>query len=284
MQRVNRITDGKEPLGDVVQGTAGSLESLGKRLEDIFQMIPAGKAMLTGHAILRPAQFLVVAKAGKTARLGAMMDALRKNARKKKRVVSDVGPEHEARSFIGGLERGDHFEEIIERKILSGKRAARAIAVGKRGENFGDVIRERTIVQVGAFEDVAHQNVEIKSGGNGQATARFEEGVKEIGVVQNLVAGIFIGEKLDEAVHVTETPTEDTDDELHIRRRELNAAIRLNHLHRHVHFAHDWPRVARPSGCQHNQFQKKARLAMEKVDVTRCRNLQDTSNLRCKIR
>jgi hypothetical protein len=67
--------------------------------------------------------------------------------------------------------------------------------------------------------------------GDAQAAATFQQRAEQEVIVQNLVASVFVREKLDEAPLVSVTSSECGDDETNILRGELDPAIRLNHFH-----------------------------------------------------
>lgn len=290
MQRIIRIPDGKQAFGDVVQRAAGGLKAFSKGLENSLQMITAGKLMFARHAVLSPAQFLVVAQAGEAAGFGAVPDAFGKNAGKKKRMVADVGANQKAGSFIGCLKRGEHLEEIIQRMALAGDGALGAAGFRKRGKNFRNVVGKGAVLKVRAFKNVAHQDVEIEAGGNGQAAAMFKQRVKERGVVKNLVTGVCISEKFDETIHSSEPTAQHGQNEVHIRCRELNPAIGLDHLHRHfTSFAFDGAtpipaQRPRPTATYFTDSiisSKKRRRWQWLNDAKGGCNLQEASTLRC---
>lgn len=233
MQRIARITNRKQAFGDVVERAPRGLEAFSEGVEDFVEMIPTGQLMLSRHAVMRPAEFLVVTQVGETAGLGAMKDALRKNARDEKGVVADVSPKHETGAFIGGLQRGEHLEKVVERIGLAGKNAFRAACFGKSREDFGDVIGYGAILQVGALKNVADEDVEIKAGGNSKAAAIFQQRMEERGVVEDEVARFLVGEQLDKTIGRSDATAKHIQDEVHIRRRKLNPAVRLDHFHRH---------------------------------------------------
>jgi hypothetical protein len=293
MQRIIRIPDGEEAFGDVVEGAAGRLKTFGEGLENSLQMIAAGKLMFARHAVLGAAQFLVVAQAGEAAGLGAVADALGKNAGEKKGMVADVSADQEAGSFIGRLKCGEHLEEIIERKALAGDGAFGTAGFGKRGEDFRDVVGEVAVLEVRALKNVANQNVKIEAGGNREAAAMFEQGVEKRGVVKNLVTGTFIGEKFDETIHGSEPTAQHGQNEVHIRCRELNPAIGLDHLHRHFtssafDAAPPMPALRpRPTATRFTDSiisSKKRRRWQWLNEEMRCCNLQYASGLRCKLK
>jgi hypothetical protein len=78
---------------------------------------------------------------------------------------------------------------------------------------------------------MAHQNVKIKSRRNPQATAPFQQRMKQRFIVQNQIAGFLIGEKFCEALCGFDFRPEHRQDEIDIFSRELDTAVRLNHFH-----------------------------------------------------
>jgi hypothetical protein len=86
---------------------------------------------------------------------------------------------------------------------------------------------------------MAHEHVEIKAGGNAEAAAAFQEHVKEGGIVENLVAGILVGEEFDEAFRRPETLTEHLQNEFNILSRELHPAVGLNYFHHFLTITRD---------------------------------------------
>lgn len=284
---------GEETFGDVVERTAGRLKTLGEGLENSLEMIAAGKLMFAGDAVLSTAQFLVVAQAGKAPGFGAVADALGKNAGEKKGMIADVSANEKTGSFIGGLKGGKQLEEIIERLALTGNGAPGAAGFGKGSEDFRDIIGQGAVLKIRAFENVAHQDVEIKTGGNGQTAAMFEQSMEKRGVVENQVTSVFISEEFDETIHGSEPTAQHGQNEDHIRCRELNPAIGLDHLHRHFtssafDAAPPMPALRpRPTATCFTDsiISSKKRKGWQWLnEEKRCCNLQGVSGLRCNRR
>ena len=187
--------------------------------------------MFPGNPVMRAAQFLVIFQIRKTARLRPETDVPGKNAGEEQRVIADVRAQQETGAVIGLLQRRHHFKEIIERIGLAGQHAFGARGFGKRGQDFRDVIRDGAVAEVGAFEDMPHEHVEIEPAGNAETTAAFEQRVEEVFVVEDQIAGIFIGEQLDETGGISPFGAENFEDEFDVLRGELHPAVGLNHLH-----------------------------------------------------
>src|ERR1043165_1731705 len=88
-------------------------------------------------------------------------------------MISNVDADKKAGSIICGLERSEHFKEIIERISLARHNAPRAFSASEFREDFGDVIRYCAVLNVRAPKNMANQNVEIETRRNTQT--RSEE-------------------------------------------------------------------------------------------------------------
>src|SRR5208282_3398943 len=182
--------------------------------------------------VLGAAEFLVILQIRKAAGLRSEADVAGEDAGKEKGVIADVCAEEKAGAVIGLLQGGDHVKEIVKRVDLAGQDAAGSGGFGKGGEEFGHVIGDGAVGQSGTFEDVPHKHVKIETAGNPEAAAVLKEGVEEVVVVQNQVAGVFVGEELGQAGGGAEFAAEDFEDKLNILRSELHTAIGLDDFHR----------------------------------------------------
>ena len=230
-KRIIWVAEEEQAIRDVVEGTACGFKTLGERAQDAFQVIAFRETMFASNAVMCAAQFFVVFQARKTTRLGAETDAAGKDTGKKEGVIADVRTQQEAGAVVGGLQGGDHFKEIIQRNISVGKDAFGAGRFREGGEDFGDVIRDHSVIEVGTFENLPHEHIEIKPGGNAQAGAAFQQGVHERFIVQNQVTRLHIGQKFHQAIRRAEFAPQDFQDELDVLGGKLHAAIGLNHFH-----------------------------------------------------
>lgn len=201
-------------------------------MQDGIEIVALREAMLAGDAVLCAAELFVITQIRKTAGFGARADALGKDTGKKERVITDVQAQLKAGAVVSGLERGDHFEKIVEWIDLTREDAIRPLRFRKGGQHFGHVIGYTAIGEVRAFEDVADKDVKVKTGGDLQATAVFQQGTKEDFIVQNQVTRVFVGEQFDETLDRAQFLTEHFDDEFDVLGRELHPAVGLNQFHR----------------------------------------------------
>src|SRR5579884_3199819 len=100
-------------------------------------------------------------------------------------MVPDVQSKLKTCAVIRRLERRNDFKEIVQWIVLTRKDTSRPFGFGESGQHFGHVISHRTIVNIGAFEDVTHQNVKVKTRRDLQAAAMFEQSVEEGFVIEN---------------------------------------------------------------------------------------------------
>src|SRR5262249_43195554 len=149
---------------------------------------------------------------------GAETNSIGKNSGQKERVISDVRADVKARAIVRRLKRRKHFKKIIQRAGLIGKHASPLLRPGKFRQHFGDVISDLSIVNVRAAKNVPHENVEIKPARHLQAAAAFEQRVEQSVVVQNQVAGAFVGKKLDETFGSADLAAQHGEDEFHVLR------------------------------------------------------------------
>ena len=208
------------------------MKTFGKGVEDVIQIVALGETVFAGDAVMRATELLVIAQVREAAGLGARANAFGKNASEKERVIADVQAELETGAIVGGLERGDHFEKVIERVVLARKNALSAFRFGKSGKDFGDVIGNAAVGEVGAFEDMANQDVKIKARGNLKAAVMLKERVKQGFIVQNQVTGFLICEQFNETLRRAQFAAQDLEDKFNVLRRKLHAAVGLNQFHR----------------------------------------------------
>src|SRR5215831_18013395 len=89
----------QKPIGEIVQGEANIMETLGQPVENVAQLATARGLMCRNQLIIRPAHLLIeldVRRATQTASLGVFM----KDATNEKRIISHVCTEQE--SLLGG--------------------------------------------------------------------------------------------------------------------------------------------------------------------------------------
>ena len=231
MKRIIGIANGEKPVGHVVESAAGGMEPFGKRLENAFHVIALGKAVFSGDAVVNPAQLFIIFQIRKAAHFRAKTDAIRKNTREKKRIVADMRAEEKTGAVVGRLQGSHHFKKIIKRIGLAGKQALRPGGFGEGGKHFRDVIGDGAVVKVRALKDMAHEHIEVKTRGNPEAAAAFQESMKQGGIVENLVTGILIGQKFDETFRRSESLAKHFQNKFNILGRELHPAVGLNHFH-----------------------------------------------------
>lgn len=65
------LAQGKEAVGDVVEGEPGGFEAIGESIEDFSHCEAAREAVVAGHTIVGAAQAFVVFQIGKPASFGA---------------------------------------------------------------------------------------------------------------------------------------------------------------------------------------------------------------------
>jgi hypothetical protein len=88
-------------------------------------------------------------------------------------VISDVQSQLKSGAVIGCLERSKHLKKVFEWILLSRHDTPAAFCAGEFGQNFGDVIRDGSISDVGAQENISDKNVEIEMRRDSQTTASF---------------------------------------------------------------------------------------------------------------
>src|SRR3954466_10772431 len=122
--------------------------------------------MVAGDPVIGLSNAFVVTEVRETLPLSAISDPLREDSGKKERVVADVGANVEAGSVIRRLERGQHFEKVVQWILLARHAAASSFEVGVFRQEFGGVVRHFSIVNSSALEHVADDDEEIQAVGN----------------------------------------------------------------------------------------------------------------------
>jgi hypothetical protein len=135
------------------------------------------------------------------------------------------------RAIVGCPQRCQHFEKVIERIVLAGNDTARFFGARKFCQHFSDVIGHSAIFDLRATKNMSNEDVKIKPRGNAQASAPFKQRVKESVVIQNQIAGFFVGKELDETIGGFDFVPQDGKDEINVFGRELDPAVRLNDIH-----------------------------------------------------
>ena len=146
-------------------------------------------------------------------------------------MVSDMDPDLKTCAIVSRSQRGEHFKEIIEGIILPGNDASGTFGTGELGQHLGDIIGHRAVLDVSAAKDVAHQNVEVKTGGDAKTAATFEQRAKKCFVVKNHVAGFFVREEFYQAIGSFDFVSQNGENEVDIFGSELNSAVRLDDIH-----------------------------------------------------
>src|SRR3954464_15428330 len=118
--------------------------------------------MVTGDAKAGFAQGLVVSQIGSAAQLSAETNAVGENSREEKRVISNVGPDVKAGSVIGGLQRRQHLEKVVERLGLALDLALHLLSPRVFGQNLRDVIGDFPLGKPSAAKDMPDQDVKVK--------------------------------------------------------------------------------------------------------------------------
>ena len=90
-------------------------------------------------------------------------------------MVSDMRADEKAGVVIHLLERGDHFEKVIQRFGFAAQHAAGVFNPGIFGEHFSDIIRDLTVRNARAFEHVPDEHVKVKVTRDTQAATLFQE-------------------------------------------------------------------------------------------------------------
>src|SRR6267142_456017 len=114
-------------------------------------------------------------------------------------MIPDMHPNQETGSIIRRFERRQHLKKIIQRRFLARDDATSAFCARKLREHLGDVIRHRSLVNVRTPKYMTDEDVEIKTAGNPQATTPLKQGLEQCFVVEDQIAGIFIGKQLNQA-------------------------------------------------------------------------------------
>jgi len=96
---------------------------------------------------------------------------------------------------------------------------------------FRPVTGKRPILDIRPAENMPDENLKIKPAGNAKAAATLEQGMKQGFVIQNQITRFFVRKQLDETFCRANFLAEHRKNELDVLRRELDAAIGLNHLH-----------------------------------------------------
>src|SRR5262245_31720473 len=103
-------------------------------------------------------------------------------------MVPDVNADLKTGSVVGGAKRSQHFEKVIHRIGLTGNHAARLFRAREFGQQFGHVISYFPIENIGATENITHEDVEIKVRGNPKTSAAFQQRAKQSLIIENEVA------------------------------------------------------------------------------------------------
>lgn len=154
--------------------------------------------MIAGDTEILLSECFVVAEVRKALLLGAVTDALREDAGKKERVVSDVRADVKAGTIVSSAQGGEHFEKIIERGILARNAAAGAFEIGIFCEHFGGVVRHVAIIDAGLLEDVSGDDEEVKAIRHLEAATEFEQRMEKLFVIKDEIARFGISEEIDE--------------------------------------------------------------------------------------
>lgn len=115
-------------------------------------------------------------------------------------MVADVDTDLEAGAVVRGPESGEHLEEIIKGIVLAWDDATGAFGTRELGQDLGDVIGHGAILDVSAPKDISDENIEVKAAGNAKTAATFEQRAEKCFVVENEIAGFFVGEEFDQAI------------------------------------------------------------------------------------
>ena len=201
-------------------------------VEDSYQLISSRQLMVASGAIVGAAQRFIITQRRKTFLLGTEADALGKDTGKEERVIADVRADHERRAVIGSLEGGQQFKEIIHRRSGARHDGAGLIGTRKFGQHLGHIISDGTVMDLRATQNLPHEDVKIKMSGDSQATTAFQQGVQEGFVIEDEVAGIFVGEEFYKAFRRARFGPEDGEDEDHVFGRELRTTIWLDDFHK----------------------------------------------------
>ena len=105
------------------------------------------QAMAGGDVEVDPAQFLIILEVRTGAAPGAVADVIGENAGEEEGMIADMGANVEGGAVVGGLQRGQHIKEIIQRAGLAGGDQPAALLAGELGEQFGDVIGDGAVLQ-----------------------------------------------------------------------------------------------------------------------------------------
>src|SRR5262249_21642356 len=142
----------------------------------------ARQSMVTGHSIIGAPNAFIILQIWKATRFGSRADSFRKNTGQKQRVIPDVNADLKTRAVVSRAKRRKHFEQVIHRASLSGDYAAGSFRAGKFGQYFGHIVGYFAVLNIRATENIAHQDVEIKSCGDTETTAPLQQRAKQ-GVV-----------------------------------------------------------------------------------------------------
>src|SRR5687767_1333633 len=120
----------------------------------------------------------IISQVRKAFLLRAITNPLWKNAGEKERMISNVRANIKLVAIIRGLQRREHLKEIIQRRILPGNPATRALKIGIFRQQLRGVIRHVAIIDTRLLQHIADNHEKVKSIRNLQTAAIFDKRVK----------------------------------------------------------------------------------------------------------
>src|SRR5438132_231080 len=98
-------------------------------------------------------------------------------------MIADVNADEKGGAFIGGLERSEHFEKVIQWGFLPGHDALGAFRAGEFRQKLSNIIRHGAILDIGAEKNVTNQDVKVEPAGNSKTTPALKDRVEQRFVV-----------------------------------------------------------------------------------------------------
>lgn len=188
--------------------------------------------MMTGGTVICASQILIIPQAGCSTTVHPMQNVLRKNTGQKQGVISNVRPDAERRMVVRGFKGRQHFKEILQPPRPSGNDTMPAFFARKFRQEFRHIVGDPPVIKPGAPQCMAHKDVKVKVGGDAQTPSVFKQSAEEHFIVKYQIPRFGVRQKGSQCRRIIPVPPQDAENEIHVRRRELDPAICLNHFHR----------------------------------------------------
>src|SRR5205823_14205300 len=166
-----------------------------------------------------------VGRAAQTASLCILM----KDSANEEGVIADVSPKQERFVLGGAGKRDQHVREILAWRFVVDLRRLQGVRTRKIFQERADVIAQFAIPDSSVAQDIARQNIKVKLRVNSQLSVVAENGLDETRRIKDGIAGLGIGQKVDQGNGFGLGTRESADDKIEIHCGKPRPTIRLNH-------------------------------------------------------